>query len=153
MNTGNPTWYHPLALEIPSGNYTGSSLALALQTELHCLMGCGEPRVREDGLGEACEGVLGAGKVLLLLLSLLLSLSLSLSLLLSLVVVVVVVVYIYIYIYMYIHNIYIYIYVYMSMCIYIYIYICIHTLIYMLPLEMSTRRILVWIVLVGRLGV
>ena len=34
MNTGNPTWYHPLALEIPSGNYTGSSLALALQAEL-----------------------------------------------------------------------------------------------------------------------
>ena len=29
-----PTWYHTLALEIPSGNYTGSSLAMALQTEL-----------------------------------------------------------------------------------------------------------------------
>ena len=34
MNTGIPTWYHPLALEIPSGNYTGSSLALALQADL-----------------------------------------------------------------------------------------------------------------------
>ena len=34
MNTGIPTWYHPLALDIPSGNYTGSYLALALQTEL-----------------------------------------------------------------------------------------------------------------------
>ena len=34
MNTGIPTWYHMLALEIPSGNYTGSSLALALQAEL-----------------------------------------------------------------------------------------------------------------------
>ena len=34
MNTGIPTWYHSLALEIPSGNYTGSSLALALQAEL-----------------------------------------------------------------------------------------------------------------------
>ena len=34
MNTGIPTWYHSLALEIPTGNYTGSSLALALQTEL-----------------------------------------------------------------------------------------------------------------------
>ena len=30
-----PTWYHALALEIPSGNYTGSSLAAALQTELN----------------------------------------------------------------------------------------------------------------------
>ena len=30
-----PTWYHPLALEIPAGNYTGSSLAAALQTELN----------------------------------------------------------------------------------------------------------------------
>ena len=30
-----PTWYHALALEIPSGNYTGSSLAMALQTELN----------------------------------------------------------------------------------------------------------------------
>ena len=29
-----PTWYHPLALEIPAGNYTGSSSALALQAEL-----------------------------------------------------------------------------------------------------------------------
>ena len=36
MDPGNtPTWYHPLALEIPSGNYTGSSLAMALQTELN----------------------------------------------------------------------------------------------------------------------
>ena len=35
MNPGvNPTWYHPLALKIPSGNYTGTSLARALQTEL-----------------------------------------------------------------------------------------------------------------------
>ena len=34
MNTGIPTWYHTLALEIPSGNYTGGSLALALQAEL-----------------------------------------------------------------------------------------------------------------------
>ena len=34
MNTGIPTWYHPLAIEIPRGNYTGSSLALALQAEL-----------------------------------------------------------------------------------------------------------------------
>ena len=34
MNTGIPTWYHPLALEMPSGNYTRSSLALALQAEL-----------------------------------------------------------------------------------------------------------------------
>ena len=34
MNTGIPTWYHSLALEIPTGNYTGSSLALALQAEL-----------------------------------------------------------------------------------------------------------------------
>ena len=34
MNTDAPSWYHTLALEIPSGNYTGSSLALALQTEL-----------------------------------------------------------------------------------------------------------------------
>ena len=34
MNTDTPNWYHTLALEIPSGNYTGSSLALALQTEL-----------------------------------------------------------------------------------------------------------------------
>ena len=34
MNTGIPTWYHPFALEIPSGNSTGSSLALALQAEL-----------------------------------------------------------------------------------------------------------------------
>ena len=30
-----PTWYHALALEIPRGNYTGSSLALALQAELN----------------------------------------------------------------------------------------------------------------------
>ena len=30
-----PTWYHALALEIPSGNYTGSSLAMALQAELN----------------------------------------------------------------------------------------------------------------------
>ena len=30
----NPTWYHPLAPEIPPGNYTGTSLARALQTEL-----------------------------------------------------------------------------------------------------------------------
>ena len=29
-----PTWYRPLALEIPPGNYTGTSLARALQTEL-----------------------------------------------------------------------------------------------------------------------
>ena len=28
-----PTWYHALALEIPSGNFTGTSLALALQAE------------------------------------------------------------------------------------------------------------------------
>ena len=34
MNTDTPNWYHTLALEIPSGNSTGSSLALALQTEL-----------------------------------------------------------------------------------------------------------------------
>ena len=34
MNPDTPTWYHTLALEIPSGNYTGSSLAMALQTEL-----------------------------------------------------------------------------------------------------------------------
>ena len=34
MNTGIPTWYHSLALEIPTGKYTGSSLALALQAEL-----------------------------------------------------------------------------------------------------------------------
>ena len=34
MNTDTPNWHHTLALEIPSGNYTGSSLALALQTEL-----------------------------------------------------------------------------------------------------------------------
>ena len=34
MNTDTPNWYHTLALETPSGNYTGSSLALALQTEL-----------------------------------------------------------------------------------------------------------------------
>ena len=35
MDPGNfPTWHHPSALEIPSGNYTGSSLAMALQTEL-----------------------------------------------------------------------------------------------------------------------
>ena len=34
MNAGTPTLYHPMALEIPSGNYTGSSLALALQAEL-----------------------------------------------------------------------------------------------------------------------
>ena len=34
MNTGIPTWYHPLAIDIPSGNCTGSSLALALQAEL-----------------------------------------------------------------------------------------------------------------------
>ena len=34
MNTGIPTWYHSLALEIPTGNYTGSSLELALQAEL-----------------------------------------------------------------------------------------------------------------------
>ena len=34
MNAGTPTWYHPMALEILSGNYTGSSLALALQAEL-----------------------------------------------------------------------------------------------------------------------
>ena len=33
-NTDAPSWYHTLALEIPSGNYTGSSLALALQAEL-----------------------------------------------------------------------------------------------------------------------
>ena len=30
-----PTWHHALALEIPSGNYTGSSLAMALQAELN----------------------------------------------------------------------------------------------------------------------
>ena len=35
MNTDTPNWYHTLALEIPSGNYTGSSLAMALQTELN----------------------------------------------------------------------------------------------------------------------
>ena len=29
----NPTWYHPLALKMTSGNYTGTSLARALQTE------------------------------------------------------------------------------------------------------------------------
>ena len=34
MSTDAPSWYHTLALEIPSGNSTGSSLALALQTEL-----------------------------------------------------------------------------------------------------------------------
>ena len=34
MNTDTTNWYHTLALEIPSGNYTGSSLALALQTKL-----------------------------------------------------------------------------------------------------------------------
>ena len=34
MNTDIPTWYHSLALGIPSGNYTSSSLALALQAEL-----------------------------------------------------------------------------------------------------------------------
>ena len=34
MNTDTPNWYHTLALEIPSENYTGSSLAMALQTEL-----------------------------------------------------------------------------------------------------------------------
>ena len=34
MNTDTPNWYHTLALEIPSGNYTSSSLALALQAEL-----------------------------------------------------------------------------------------------------------------------
>ena len=34
MNTDTPNWYHTLALEIPGGNYTGSALALALQTEL-----------------------------------------------------------------------------------------------------------------------
>ena len=30
-----PTWHHALLLEIPSGNYTGTSLALALQAELN----------------------------------------------------------------------------------------------------------------------
>ena len=30
-----PTWYHALALEIPPGNYTGNTLAAALQTELN----------------------------------------------------------------------------------------------------------------------
>jgi len=30
----SPTWYHTLALEIPAGNYTGSTLAAALQAEL-----------------------------------------------------------------------------------------------------------------------
>ena len=34
MKTDAPSWYHTLALEIPCGNYTGSSLALALQAEL-----------------------------------------------------------------------------------------------------------------------
>ena len=34
IEPGVPTCYKTLALEIPSGNYTGSSLALALQTEL-----------------------------------------------------------------------------------------------------------------------
>ena len=34
MNPDLQTWYHTLALEIPSGNYTGSSLAMALQIEL-----------------------------------------------------------------------------------------------------------------------
>ena len=34
MNTDAPSWYHTLALEIPSGNYTGSSSAFAFQTEL-----------------------------------------------------------------------------------------------------------------------
>ena len=34
MNTGIPTWYHTLALEILSRNYTGCSSALALQAEL-----------------------------------------------------------------------------------------------------------------------
>ena len=34
MNTDAPSWHHTLALETPSGNYTGSFLALALQTEL-----------------------------------------------------------------------------------------------------------------------
>ena len=34
MNTDTPNWHHTLALEIQSGKYTGSSLALALQTEL-----------------------------------------------------------------------------------------------------------------------
>ena len=36
MDNGvTPTWYHALALEMPSGNYTGTSLALALQAELN----------------------------------------------------------------------------------------------------------------------
>ena len=30
----SPTWYHTLALKIPAGNYTGSTLAAALQAEL-----------------------------------------------------------------------------------------------------------------------
>ena len=34
LNADTPTLYYPMALEIPSGNYTGSSLALALQAEL-----------------------------------------------------------------------------------------------------------------------
>ena len=34
MENDVPIWYHTLALEIPSGNHTGSSLALALQAEL-----------------------------------------------------------------------------------------------------------------------
>ena len=34
INTCGPTWYHTLTLEMPSGRYTGSSLALALQNEL-----------------------------------------------------------------------------------------------------------------------
>ena len=34
MDPDYPTWYHPLALEIQSGCYTSSSLAMALQTEL-----------------------------------------------------------------------------------------------------------------------
>ena len=35
MNANTPTWHQAVALEIPSGNYTGTSLALALQAELH----------------------------------------------------------------------------------------------------------------------
>ena len=34
MENDVPIWYHTLALEIPSGHYTGSSLTLALQAEL-----------------------------------------------------------------------------------------------------------------------
>ena len=63
MNADTPTWYYPMALEIPSGNYTGISLALALQAELQ-FAAPGHQFVCTYNLSTGCITILSEGVAL-----------------------------------------------------------------------------------------